>query len=73
VTVIGYEPASVVNDALTVSVLVKVGFPDKGLKRHKPPKGRPLVQDKLTGWVVVMAPLVNGELVTVIVFELELP
>src|SRR5436309_11591897 len=42
------DPVGVVEDAVTVSVLVKLGWPDAGLKEQVAPEGRPLVHERLT-------------------------
>lgn len=34
----------------TVSMDVKVGGPDEGLKEHEAPVGNPLVHERETGW-----------------------
>src|SRR5437016_6398203 len=46
--VIVNDPAGVAEDAVTVSVLVKLGWPDVGLKEQVVPEGRPLVHERLT-------------------------
>ena len=46
--VIVNDPVGVVEDAVTVSVLVKLGWPDAGLKVQVAPEGRPPVHERLT-------------------------
>jgi hypothetical protein len=48
VTVMVDQPVGVVDDAVMVSVLVKLAIPDVGLNEHDAPAGSPLVHIRLT-------------------------
>lgn len=45
------DPAGVEGDVLMVTVLVKDGLPDCGLKLHEALGGRPAAHARATGWV----------------------
>ena len=68
-------PTGVELDVPIIKRLEKVGFPVKGPKVQEVPAGRPL-QDNVTGSLVTIVLLVNGEVVAkvaVIVLVPELP
>jgi hypothetical protein len=52
VTTILYDPVGVPADVAIVKIAEKVGEPVEGLNEHEAPAGNPLLQNRLTGWVV---------------------